>query len=287
MDELDVHPQRFGHVAVERARADLHAQAGLGDQQVQGHSQRNAHTRDEQPVDGVGEGVGKRNRPVQHLGDGHAVHVIAPQDGTQLFKDVDQPEGQQHLVQVIAMVEVAEQQPFERQPKDHRQQSPAQDGQRQAAEMPRQRICEVGPQHVKAAVRQVHHAHDPEDQREPGRQHEQQQAVLHAVEQLDQEGGEVHRVPWVECSKSGRPARSGQQGARLGAGRVMERGPRVQRVSPSCSRRRCRPAPLRPRQSPCFPCFPLGAGRCPARGCGPCSWSTCHAGCRWWRSPWP
>ena len=121
------------------------------------------------------------------------MHIVAPQDGAQLFKDVNQPEGQQHLVQMVAVVEVAEQQPFKRQPEDNRQQRAAYDGECQAAEMPRQRIRKVSPQHVKAAVRQVHHAHDPEDQREPGRQHEQQQAVLHAVEQLDQEGGEVHR----------------------------------------------------------------------------------------------
>jgi hypothetical protein len=34
-------------------------------------------------------------------------------------------------------------------------------------------------------MRQIDDAHDAEDQRQPGRQHEQQQAVLHAVEQLD------------------------------------------------------------------------------------------------------
>jgi hypothetical protein len=43
-------------------------------------------------------------------------------------------------------------------------------------------------------VRQVDHAHDAEDQRQPGGQHEQQQAVLHAVEQLDEEGGEIHGI---------------------------------------------------------------------------------------------
>jgi ribosomal protein L32 len=68
-------------------------------------------------------------------GNLHAVHVVAPQDGAQLFKDVDQAEGQQHLVQVVAVVEVAKQQPFQRQAKHHRQHRAAQDGQREAAEV--------------------------------------------------------------------------------------------------------------------------------------------------------
>ena len=43
-------------------------------------------------------------------------------------------------------------------------------------------------------MRQVDHAHDAEDQRQASGQHEQQQPVLDAVEQLDQEINKVHRV---------------------------------------------------------------------------------------------
>ena len=64
----------------------------------------------------------------------------------------------------------------------------------QAAEKAAQRIRQVCAQHVKAAVRQIDHAHDAEDQRQAGRQHEQQQPVLHAVQQLDQDIGEIHRI---------------------------------------------------------------------------------------------
>jgi hypothetical protein len=120
------------------------------------------------------------------------VHIVAPQDGAQLFKDVDQAKGQQHLVQVVAVVEVAKQQPFQRQAKHHGQHGAAQDGQREAAKVQRQRPGQVSAQHVEAAMRQIDHAHDAEDQRQAGGQHEQQQPVLHAVEQLDEEVGEIH-----------------------------------------------------------------------------------------------
>jgi len=43
-------------------------------------------------------------------------------------------------------------------------------------------------------VGQVDHAHDAEDQGEACGQHEQQQPVLDAVEQLDEEIDEVHRM---------------------------------------------------------------------------------------------
>ena len=192
MDQPDVDAQRFGHVAVEGAGPDLHAQPGARDQQVQAEGQQQANHRHEQAVGRVGEGVGQWQRPVQRLGDVHAVNVVAPQQRTQLFEHVDQAEGQQHLIQVVALVEMAEQQPFKRQAQSHRQQGPEHDGQRQAAHLRAEPPGQIGPEHVEAAMGEVDHAHDAEDQRQAGRQHEQQQAVLHAVEQLDQKVGKVH-----------------------------------------------------------------------------------------------
>jgi hypothetical protein len=111
---------------------------------------------------------------------------------TQLFKHVNQAKGQQHLVQVVAVVEVAKQQFLQQQPERHRQSCAHDDGQGEAAQMPCQRPGQISAQHVKAAMGQVDHAHDAEDQRQASRQHEQQQPVLNAVEQLDQEIHEVH-----------------------------------------------------------------------------------------------
>ncbi|MDT4851973.1 hypothetical protein FQZ97_861870 [compost metagenome] len=193
MDEADVDAQRLGHLAVERTGADLHAQAGLGNQQVQTQGERNAHARHHQPVHRVREVLGQRDRPVQHLGHLHCVYVVAPEDGAHLFKDVDQAEGEQHLVEVVAVVKVPEQQPFQRPAQRHGEQRAHHDGQHQAVELRGQKPGEVGAQHVETAMGQIDHPHDAEDQGEAGGQHEQQQAVLQAVEQLDQEVGEVHR----------------------------------------------------------------------------------------------
>ena len=90
------------------------------------------------------------------------------------------------------MVEVPEQHPLQRPAQGHRQHGADHDGHQQVAEQRRQRPGHVGADHVEAAVRQVDHAHDAEDQRQAGGQHEEQQAVLQAVEQLDEEVGEVH-----------------------------------------------------------------------------------------------
>jgi hypothetical protein len=57
-------------------------------------------------------------------------------------------------------------------------------------------VSHIGAQHVKTGVRKIEHAHHAEDQCEPGAQHEQQQAIAHAIEQRDRE----------ELDKAGRQA---------------------------------------------------------------------------------
>ena len=62
--------------------------------------------------------------------------------------------------------------------------APARAPSEEAAGQRREGRGEIGAQHVERAVRQVDQVHDAEDQRQPGRQQEQQQAELHAVEAL-------------------------------------------------------------------------------------------------------
>jgi len=121
------------------------------------------------------------------------MHIVAPKHGAQFLEHVDQAKGQQHLVEVVAVVEVAEQHFFQQQAKGHRQCRADHDGQGEAAQQASQRPGQVSAQHVEAAVREIDHAHDAEDQREARGQHEQQQPVLDAVEQLDEEVDEVHQ----------------------------------------------------------------------------------------------
>ena len=120
------------------------------------------------------------------------MHIVTPEHGAQFLEHVDQAKGQQHLVEVVAVVKVTKQHFLQQQAKGHRQRRADHDGQRKAAQQAGQRPRQVSAEHVEAAVREIDHAHDAEDQREACGQHEQQQPVLDAVEQLDEEVDEVH-----------------------------------------------------------------------------------------------
>ena len=66
-------------------------------------------------------------------------------------------------------------------------------GQPEAAGEPGDDIGEVGTDHEQAAMGEVDHPHNPENQRQPAADEKQQQAVLEAVEELREEGGHVPR----------------------------------------------------------------------------------------------
>jgi hypothetical protein len=51
-----------------------------------------------------------------------------------------------------------------------------------------------GAEHIERAVRQIDHAHDAEDQRQPGRHQEQHDAELQAVQDLLNQKGGLHRL---------------------------------------------------------------------------------------------
>jgi hypothetical protein len=120
------------------------------------------------------------------------MHVVAPDQAAQFFENQYQAVGEQHLVEVVALVEVAEQQALQRHAEHHGERDREQDRGRQVAGHSGQRPRQVGADHVEAAMGQVDDAHDAEHQRQPAGDEEQQQAVLQAVEQLDQEKGEIH-----------------------------------------------------------------------------------------------
>ena len=63
------------------------------------------------------------------------MHIVAPEDGAQFFEHINQAEGQQHLVQVVAVVEVPKQQALDQQAKGHRQSGADHNGQRKAAQL--------------------------------------------------------------------------------------------------------------------------------------------------------
>jgi len=138
------------------------------------------------------------------------VHVVVDDEASQLLEHQNQPVGQQDLFEVVALVEVGEQRPFEHDSEQHREHDTDDDRDEQVARQRRQRERHVRADHVETAVGEVDDAHDPEDQRETARDEEQQQPVLDPVQQLDQEGVDIHRVrspPSARSDRSHAPAR--------------------------------------------------------------------------------
>ena len=103
---------------------------------------------------------------------------------TSSLKNRMQPEGAEHVVEMIAAVEPPH--------GDHLDAMPTTSVATSASATPARKLPvsadegrgEIGAQHVERAVRQVDEVHDAEDQRQPGGEQEQQQAELQAVEAL-------------------------------------------------------------------------------------------------------
>ena len=193
IDQLDVDAKAGHHLAVRRAGPDRHAEPRAGDEPIHAESEHDAHAGNPQPVHRIGQRLGQADRRGQERGHRHAVHVVTPDDTAQLLGHQDQAVGEQHLVEVVAAVEPADQQPLEQHADRDRKHDAGRDREPQAAEALGERPREVRADHVEAAVREVDDPHDAEDQRQPARDQEQQQPVLDAVQELDSDRAEFHR----------------------------------------------------------------------------------------------
>ena len=93
---------------------------------------------------------------------------------------------------MIALVEMAEEPPFEEcaecctAEKRQRQREP------RRADTAGHQIGDIGADHEQRAVREIDDAHHAEDQREAAGDQEQQEPVLHAIEELREEAGQTH-----------------------------------------------------------------------------------------------
>jgi hypothetical protein len=144
------------------------------------------------------------------------VHVVTDDHAAQFLEDEDEAVGHQHLLQVLALVQVAVEDPLEHVAQQHGQHhAHGQHRKETAAEgghhRRRQGKRHVGADHVEAAVRQVDDAHDSEDERQAAGHQEQQQPVLHRIQALDEEGDKVHAVacgPGISACCSRGPGRA-------------------------------------------------------------------------------
>src|SRR5205807_6137900 len=120
--------------------------------------------------------------------------IVTDDEAAQLFEYQYQAEREQHLLQMLAPIKAAEQHPFERCAEYYAQHDTEHDRGEQISRETRERERHVGADHIEAAVRQIDNAHDAENQRESAGNEKEQQAVLNAVEDLDQERGEIHGI---------------------------------------------------------------------------------------------
>src|SRR5690606_27850246 len=83
-------------------------------------------------------------------------------------------------------------------------------------------VGEVRPEHENARVREIEHAHHAPDEREPAREHEQEQPVDYAVEERDQRQLE-HGTLFPVAARARRRPLPSRQGARGGCERQLGR----------------------------------------------------------------
>ena len=88
---------------------------------------------------------------------------------------------------MAAVVEVAEDEHFQQQPEGQRRRQRQHETQPEAAAPGGQRGHQIGAHHVLHAVREIDEVHDAEDERQPRRDEEQDQAELETVQHLHEE----------------------------------------------------------------------------------------------------
>jgi hypothetical protein len=121
------------------------------------------------------------------------LHVLAPDDHRELIEDQDKPIGHQHLVEVVAFGERREHAAFNERAQHHHGENGARIGCRKGpAGKFYQMERAVGAEHEESAVGEVDDTHDAEGEREPARDEKQQHSELQPVEDLHENGAELH-----------------------------------------------------------------------------------------------
>ena len=91
------------------------------------------------------------------------------------------------LIEVVAIVEMAEHQKLKQQPESQRRQQRQRQRGEEIADDAVKRHRKIGAEHVLNAMREIDEIHHAEDQRQAGRDQKQQDAKLQAVQDLDEE----------------------------------------------------------------------------------------------------
>ena len=200
VEQLDVDSERADHFAVRGAGPDQHADARAHHDQVEPGRHRQRHHDDGQPVHRVIDAGKNFDRGIEPGRQGQVHAGRSPDQAHQFVEEQDQAEGRQHVVEMVAAVQPAHGDHFDRHADQERRHQREQHAADKVAGPRREGRRKVGADHVERPVRQIDEIHDPENQRQSGRQQKQQQTELQPVQKLFDE--KQHHSPL-----SARPAR--------------------------------------------------------------------------------
>ncbi|MOA12670.1 hypothetical protein D3C78_1326820 [compost metagenome] len=163
--------QRFGHARPVDGRAHDDAHAGARQQQVDDGEHRQRHAAHQEAVEGVVRVEHAKGREVQELGNAVVNGEVTVEQLDELGHDEGQPEGDQQFLRMAELVDAAQEKAFHA----HAEHARDKGGQHQCRPETgdgRERVGGVGADHVERGVREVQHAHHPENQRQARRHHE-------------------------------------------------------------------------------------------------------------------
>jgi hypothetical protein len=223
------------HFAIRFAGADSHAEPRLGDQQEKPNRHRAADADDRQAVELIPRTAGDWHGALQQLRNVEVERKRAEQPARAFGKDQDQCEGRQHLVEMVALVEAANDKDLDDRAGGSRRREAGGEPEPERAGGGRDCGAREGADHVERSMGKVDQPHDAEDESKACGHEEQHHAELQPVEDLFDEKSGLQgqfRLFWSNWAAT----RADQvvavrQGARVGG--LRETGRRYDSSSPA------------------------------------------------------
>ena len=193
MHAARIDAEQFDHLDILRRGADRGPDARALDAGEHQCGDAKADAEDRDAIGGVGKISSHMHGKIQHRRHRDAVELVVQQGGSRFLEQQDQREGQQHLVEMLALAKAAEQGELQHRAEQCTADQCGRQRQPERAGHAGDRIGEIGADHEQAAVREVDHAHHAEDERKAAADQEQQQPVLQSVQDLGEQAGKLHQ----------------------------------------------------------------------------------------------
>ena len=193
IEQAYVHAQDGDHARIACPRSNEHSDPRVMDDEIQPERDDEPDKDDEEAIGWISSAK-NLDGAVKAVGGTHVQRLRAPDDADGLVEEKDQAECGKDLIEMIASIEGEQRCSLDDQADQHGAEHRRRTRDQERSGFRKHRRAQVGPQHVERTVRQVHKIHDAKDKRQPGRQQEQQKAVLQAVERLRQQKIPGHGV---------------------------------------------------------------------------------------------